>query len=101
MSEQVIRHRGPGRDEDGKIIPAIDAPLSAIAIAPTGGGRNVQRARDGRTVSCTAYFVPRVDIANGDELTVRGERYSIIVNDWRSPRSGRGGIEVLCLRGEG
>jgi hypothetical protein len=38
-------------------------------------------------------------VVNSDELTVRGERYRIVVNDWQM--QGRGGLEVVCVRGQG
>lgn len=104
MSEQVIRHRGAGRDENGQLTQATDTTLTAIAVAPgsgsqTGQGHRHERARSGEDVACTVYFNPGTDLINSDELTVRGKRYPIIVNDWLL--SGRGGLEVLCSRGQG
>ncbi|PQM51824.1 hypothetical protein C5U48_12935 [Mycolicibacter virginiensis] len=100
MSEEVLRHRGGGRDEDGKLVTAgTPVPLQAIGIAPGGGGRTVERLRDGQTVVHTVYLPMGTDLVNTDELTVRGERFRIIVNDWRM--RGRGGLEVLCTRGQG
>lgn len=94
-----MRHRGGGRDENGQLIPSVDAPLTAIEIAPGGGSMFVERAREGETIVFTVYLLPGTDLVNSDELTVRGQRFSIIVNDWRS--GGRGGLEVLCTRGQG
>jgi hypothetical protein len=99
VSEQVIRHRGGGRDENGKIIPATDDPLTPIAVAPRGGSEGVERARDGESIACTVYFRLGTDVVNSDEMTVRGERFGVIVNDWRL--GGRGGLEVLCTRAQG
>jgi hypothetical protein len=99
VSEQVIRHRGGGRDENGQLIPASDVPLEAFGVAPGGGSQNVARLREGETIAATVYFTDFPDLTNADELTVRGERYSIIVNDWHM--SGQGGLEVLCTRGQG
>lgn len=100
MTEQVIRHRGAGRDENGKLLsPVVDTPLTPIAIAPGGGSRQAQRAREGETIACTLYFPPGTDVVNADEMTVRGDRFSIVVNDWLL--QGRGGLEVLCTRGQG
>lgn len=99
MSEQVIRHRGAVRDENGKLTPATDESLTPIEIAPGGGTHNVDRLREGETIECTVYFMPGTDVVNSDELTVRGERFGVIVNDWLS--GGRGGLEVLCTRGQG
>jgi hypothetical protein len=99
VTEQVIRHRGGGRDENGQVVAASPTPLVALEVAPGGGSKFVEQSRDGETVECTVYFAPGTDIVKGDELTVRGERFNIIVNDWRS--GGRGGLEVLCTRGQG
>jgi len=101
MSEVVIRHRGGGRDEDGAWTTGEDVPLEATAIAPGGGGEYGARGRTGEQVSAVAFFVPPVDLTNDDELTVRGTRYRIVVNTWRSPRTGRGGLEVLCQSAHG
>lgn len=101
MTETVTRHRGPVRDENGKLVTASDAPLQAFVVAPGGGSHQVERGRDGETIACTVYFTSFVDLTDADELTVSGERYQIIVNEWRSPRTGRGGLEVLCTRGQG
>lgn len=100
MSEQVIRHRGGGRDENGKLIADTSAtPLDVIGIAPGGGSQRVDRGRDGEDIAYTVYFPTGTDVVNADELTVRGQRFRIIVNDWLL--SGRGGLEVLCTRGQG
>lgn len=100
----MIRHRGGGRDENGQLTEATDTTLTAIAVAPgsgsqSGQGHRQERARSGDDTACTVYFNPGTDLINSDELTVRGKRFPIIVNDWHL--SGRGGLEVLCTRGQG
>ena len=99
MSEQVTRHRGGGRDENGQLTGAADTLLSTIVVAPGGGQEFVERLRDGESIAYTVYLPMGTDIVNSDELTVRGDRYTIIVNDWNV--SGRGVVEVLCTRGQG
>lgn len=100
MSEQVIRHRGGGRDENGKLVAAgSPVPLAAIGVAPGGGSERLTRGRTGEDIVHVVYFQLGTDVVNDDELTVRGERFRIIVNDWRM--RGRGGLEVLCTRGQG
>jgi hypothetical protein len=102
MSEQVIRHRGGGRDENGQLITATDVALTPIAIAPGGGQEIVERERNIETIACTVYFTLGTDVVNSDLLTVRGERFNVVVNEWRSPWAGSvGGLEVLCTRGQG
>ncbi len=101
-NEPVTRHRGGGRDENGKLT-AEQPPLSlmAIAVAPGGGSDRSERARSGEDIACTVYFPIGTDIVNADELTVRGERFRVIVNDWRLSEDAPGGLEVLCTRGQG
>ncbi|MGA5467172.1 hypothetical protein [Mycobacterium sp. NPDC050041] len=99
MTEQVIRHRGGGRDENSELTPATDDPLTPIVIAPGGGSEFVERGRDGESTAYTVYLPLGTDIKNTDELTVREQRFSIVVNDWNV--SGRGVVEVLCNRGQG
>lgn len=99
MAEQVTRHRGGGRDENGQWTPGSDVPLTPFVIAPGGGTQYTEKGRDGESVACVVYFVPAVDLTGDDELTVRGKRYSIVVNDWQA--GGRSGTEALCTRGQG
>ena len=99
MSEEVIRHRGGERDENGQWQPHADVPLKATHVAPGGGSEYTERGRDGESVAFVVYFRPGTDLTSADELSVRGKRFSIIVNDWRA--GGRGGLEVLCTRGQG
>jgi hypothetical protein len=99
VTEQVVRHRGGGRDEDGAWIAATDTPLAAMFVAPGTGSQFAERARDGESTAFTVYFQPGTDVVSSDELTVRGNRFSVIVNDWTT--AGRGGLEVLCTRSQG
>ena len=118
MSELVIRHRGAVRDEDGKLTDSEpDVTLMTIGVAPGGGvasgsaGHRLDRGRSGEDIACTVYLyspapvvengkiVGHTNLVDADELTVRGKRFRIIVNDWTM--QGRGGLEVLCVRGQG
>lgn len=100
MTEQVIRHRGAGRDENGALIAAAsNVALTPIVVAPGGGSEFVERGRDGESTAFTVYLPLGTDITSTDELTVRGDRFSIVVNDWQA--GGRGVVEVLCNRGQG
>ncbi|WP_396902457.1 hypothetical protein [Mycolicibacterium sp.] len=105
MTEQVTRHRGAGRDENGKLTAeASSVPLDVIGVSPGGGPQSINsprqpdRGRTGEDVVYTVYFRAGTDVVNTDELTVRGERFRIMVNDWFL---GRGGLEVVCVRGQG
>ena len=100
-TESVTRHRGGGRDENGKVIAGTSATLSAIAVAP-GASQSIGRGRDTETYTWTVYFPLGTDISSGDEITVRGNRFRIVVNEWRPVGAQLpGGIEVLCVRGQG
>lgn len=107
MTEQVIRHRGGGRDENGKLIDSsaeTSVPLTAIGVAPgfypaATSRERISDGRDGEDIGAVVYFPLGTDVVNSDELTVRGERYRIVVNDWQM--QGRGGLEVVCSRGQG
>lgn len=109
MSETVIRHRGARRDENGKLITAPSSvPLTAFSVAPGTGGTSAgtsggsdrrERGRTGSDSAYVVYFLGAADVVSDDELTVRGNRYQITVNDWH--QGGRGGLEVLCTRGQG
>lgn len=102
--EQVTRHRGGVRDENGEIIPATDTPLTAIGVAPgiypaPSAQETISKGRDSENIGAVVYFTLGTDVVNSDELTVRGERYRIVVNEWRM--RDRGGLEVVCSRGQG
>ncbi|WP_041559729.1 hypothetical protein [Nocardia farcinica] len=101
MSETVIRHRGGGFDDNGDPIPYTDVDLRARAVAPGATAEYQDRGRNGQTVEMTVYFYPAVDLTGSDELTVRGERYLVQVEQWKSPRTRRTGTVALCSRGEG
>lgn len=101
LEETVIRHRGGGRDENGKLTPDTTTTLTAMGVAPGAGSERLERGRDGEDIACTVYFPTGTDLVNSDELTVRGERFRIIVNDWRTTPGLPGGLEVLCSRGQG
>lgn len=101
-SEPVIRHRGGERDENGEFT-AEDSPVTllALAVAPGAGSDESERSRTGESTACTVYFPAGTDVVNGDELTVRGKRFQIVVSTWQISSSPIGGLEVRCLRSEG
>ena len=100
MTEQVTRHRGRSRDENGEYTTEVpDALLTPLGIAPGAGSDFVERSRAGETTYFTLYFDLGTDITSTDELTVRGRRFTIVVNEWND--NGCGGLEVLCNGGQG
>jgi len=100
--EPILRHRGAHRDENG-VFTADGQPVTilAIAVAPGGGSDRSDRSRTGEDIDCTVYFPPGTDVVSSDELTVRGKRFRIIVNDWHIDDTTTGGLEVLCVRSQG
>lgn len=100
--EPILRHRGAHRDENGTFT-AESQPVTilALAVAPGGGSDRSERSRNGEDIACTVYFPLDTDIVNGDELTVRGQRFQIVVNNWQIGSSTTGGVEVLCKRSQG
>ena len=100
MTEQVIRHRGSMRDDDDKVVAATDVVLGGAYVSPGGSTRSTDRSRsDGLRIAYTLYFTRPVDLIDDDQVTVRGERYRIVVSGWCM--GGFDGREVLCVRGEG
>lgn len=101
LAEPVTRHRGGGRDENGELVASAETTLVATAVAPGDGSDRTARARTGEDIACTVYFPTGTDIVNDDELTVRGQRYQIVVNEWLPSETCSAGLEVLCRRGQG
>lgn len=101
MSETVIRHRGGGMDADNNPIGWVDATLTVHAIAPGASAEYVERGRDGDRIEFSIYHVPELDITDRDEVTVRGRRCRVRVEQWKSPHTSRTGTVVLCSSGEG
>ena len=99
--ERVTRVRGAGRTEDDAPTEGTETVLRATAVSPGSSAGNKDRGRNGRKVAYTAYFYPPVDLTDDDKLEVRGTTCDLVVLDWRSPYSGRKGLEVLCTAGEG
>lgn len=99
--ERVVRVRGAGRDDNDEPVAGTSKDLYAVAVSPGASTRNADRGRNGRRVSYTVYFWPAADLQEGDLLRVRGDLCETVVQDWRSPWTGRRGHEVLCSAGKG
>jgi len=104
--ERVDLLRGPSRNADNDPIPSAETPLWAVAVAPGSSEGNKDRGRNGKRVAYTVHFwpvpgQPLPEFQDEDELRVRGTVCSIVVQDWRSPYTGRRGLEVLCSAGKG
>lgn len=77
--------------------------LTPIAIAP---GNTVRSFGDGGDLDAADFtvFLRLADadkIANDDEITVRDRVCTARVQLWKSPRTGRGGVVVLCRSATG
>ena len=88
-------------DSDNNPIPWTDTTLAATAVAPGATAEYVGRGRNGQTIEMSVYFRTTTDIANDDEITVRGTRFAAQVEQWVSPYTQRTGTVVLCTAGEG
>ena len=95
----MIRHRGGGSDEYGDPRQWTDAPLIASVVAPGASREYVERGRNGSNVAFTVYFRPAVDLVDADELTVRGARFTVEVDDWVFGSAT--GTVANCVRGQG
>jgi hypothetical protein len=102
MPEPVTRHRGGGFDDDDDPIPYVDAPLTAYAVAPGATAEYIARGRNGARIEYSVYFIPPVDLVDTDQMTVRGGRFDVQVEQWISPYvPSHAGTVALCTRGEG
>lgn len=106
--ERVTLVPGAHRDENDDPMPTgPEVHLWAASVAPGSSAGNRDRGRDGRNVAYTVTFwpvpgQPLPELDDGvDRLRVRGTLCAIVVQDWRSPYTGRRGLEVLCTAGKG
>lgn len=102
--ETVVRHRIADADQYGTIPAGEDATIVVHEVEPLSG-RDVVRQRVGRHTreyTCRLYTLRPVDIADGDEVTVRGRRYQFVdVAQWKATGSRFDGRVILCGGGSG
>ena len=96
MSESVTRHRFADSDDP---VADVDEPLTPLGVAPGATAEYAQKARDGARIAYSLYFLPAVDVLNTDEMTVRGTRFPVQVEQWSF--NGVTGTVVLCEGGVG
>ena len=94
-------------DSDGNPIIPDPAPvpvtLTPIAIAPGNTTRSYGDGGDLDAADFTVYLkLGDADkIADDYEIQVRGRDCTARVQKWQSPRTGRGGLVVLCRSATG
>lgn len=106
LRETITRtRRSPGGyDRYGDPIEstADTIKIQVGAIAPGTSKEYAEHGRDGETIEHTLYFRRAVDIADGDEIEVRGATYKARVAEWRSPYgTGRRATVVEATRETG
>lgn len=104
MTETVTVTPNSGFDSDGNPIgngePVV---LTAIAVAPGNTTATFGAGGDLDQADFTVYLnlSDRAFIADDDQITVRGRTCRARVRVWESPRTGRGGLEVLATSATG
>ncbi|NKV08612.1 hypothetical protein GS892_19855 [Rhodococcus hoagii] len=105
MAEKVTRIRSTpgGLDSNLDPVPSTEdkREIRTLAVEPGLSEELAELGRDGERIEFTVYLRRRADVVNGDELLIRGDRYSVRVVDWRSPRTARGGLVALASLGRG
>ncbi|MCU7531883.1 hypothetical protein LRM64_10025 [Prescottella equi] len=105
MAEKVTRIRSTpgGLDSNLDPVPSTEGKreIRTLAVEPGLSEELAELGRDGERIEFTVYLRRRADVVNGDELLIRGDRYSVRVVDWRSPRTARGGLVALASLGRG
>lgn len=110
MAETVIVHgEAGGVDDRGFPIPGKpDVQVAAKSVQPLSQEEISDMGRDGVKDALRVWVPSGTAIAPGDEVTVRGLRYSVVKNGWdwgssRRPRltSHRPSFVFECVRGAG
>lgn len=93
----LISSSAAGYDSDGNPIPTgAQISVRAIAIAPGNTSLAFITGGDTDIAEYTVYLPLGSPIVDDDLIDVRGKHCRARVKEWISPRSGRGGLEVVC-----
>ena len=110
MAETVVVHgEAGGVDDRGYPIPGKpDVPLVAKSVQPLSQEEISDMGRDGVKDALRVWVPSGTAINPGDEVTIRGLRYSVVKNGWdwgiaRRARltSHRPSFVFECARGSG
>ena len=110
MAETVVVHgKAGGVDDRGFPVPGEpDVSLTAKSVQPLSQEEISDLGRDGVKDALRVWVPSGSEVNPGDEVTVRGLRYSVVKNGWdwgrnRRPalRSHRPSVVFECVRGAG
>jgi hypothetical protein len=104
MAETVTVTPLFGMDDNGNPKPAgVPVVLTPIAIAPGNTALSFGEGGDQDVAEFTVYLQlsDESKVKDDDQIEVRNHTCLARVRVWRSPRTGRGGVEVLCRSATG
>lgn len=110
MAETVVVHgKAGGVDDRGFPVPGEpDVSLTAKSVQPLSQEEISDLGRDGVRDALRVWVPSGSEVNPGDEVTIRGLRYSVVKNGWdwgrsRRPalRSHRPSVVFECVRGSG
>ena len=110
MAETVVVHRKAGGvDDRGFRVPGKpDVPLVAKSVQPLTLEEISDLGRDGVKDALKVWVKSGSKVLPNDEVTIRGERYSVVKSSWdwglnRRPllSSHRPSVVFECVRGAG
>lgn len=88
---------GDRYDSDGNPLPGgSPVTLPTLGIAPGNSELRYGVGGDLDDVQFTVYMELGSPVADDDEITVRGKQCRARVQEWRSPRTNRGGLVILA-----
>ncbi|WP_018024088.1 hypothetical protein [Corynebacterium ulceribovis] len=109
MESIIIHGKAAGVDDDGNPLPgAADRTVAVKTVQPLAMSEMSDEDKQG-TIDVLRVWAPAgTQVEDGDDVTVRGERYQVRLTAWdwsknRRPalRSHRPSMVFDCVRGEG
>jgi len=97
VTETVTVTPQSGYDTDGNPVGGgSPVEVSTLGIAPGNSELRYGTGGDLDDVQFTVYLELGSPITDDDQITVRGKKCRARVQEWRSPRTNRGGLVVLA-----